>query len=198
MWNCEYFFSQKCCVQVKSVLSRKSISEGYTSRKCLRTTFLFKIALQYTLELWRYCNIWRSSLLNHVDSSCSYWRVYFFMWILGLAIELCRFYCVGQANKKKAIFIQCTSAVFITWIGASLALNTITFGACSFPLVHKWCCVALKVLGISEEPGGVSDELHEVHHLSHLPPLPLHCGVCTAGHAALWWQVTHWWPVAAM
>lgn len=42
-----------------------------------------------------------------------------------------------------------------------------------------------QVLGSSSKPGGVSAELHEVHHQSALPPLPLHRGVCLAGDAAV-------------
>ena len=110
-------------------------------------------------------------------------------------IQLCSFYLCWTSKKKKAIFIQYTSAVVITWIGASIALNQVTFWACH---LFELYVVALKVLGVSKEPGGVSDELHEVHHLPHLPPLPLHRGVCTAWHAALRWQVTHWWPAEAM
>lgn len=48
---------------------------------------------------------------------------------------------------------------------------------------------SLQVLGISEEPGGVIDELHEVHHQPTVPALPLHCGLRSAGHAAVWGQV---------
>lgn len=50
--------------------------------------------------------------------------------------------------------------------------------------------VPLKVLGVSEKPGGVFDELNEVHHLPHLPPLPLHRCLCTAWNAALRRQVS--------
>ena len=48
----------------------------------------------------------------------------------------------------------------------------------------------LKVLEFFAESGGVSAELHEVHHQSALPPLPLHRGVCSPGHAALWGTVS--------
>lgn len=43
-----------------------------------------------------------------------------------------------------------------------------------------------QVLGLLEEPGSVSVELHEVHHQLALSPLPFHCGLCSAWHAALW------------
>lgn len=54
----------------------------------------------------------------------------------------------------------------------------------------KWPSVPLKVLGISEKPGGVSDELNEVHHLPHLPPLPLHRRLRTPWNATLRRQVS--------
>lgn len=42
-----------------------------------------------------------------------------------------------------------------------------------------------QVLGVSKEPGGVSYELHEVHHQFALPPLSLHRGIRSAGNAAV-------------
>lgn len=47
-----------------------------------------------------------------------------------------------------------------------------------------------QVLGVSEEPGGVFVELHEIHYQFTLPPFPLHCGLCSAGHAAFWRTVS--------
>lgn len=47
-----------------------------------------------------------------------------------------------------------------------------------------------QVLGSSSKPGGFSAELHEVHHQFALPPLPLHCGVCLVGDAAVWRTVS--------
>lgn len=57
-----------------------------------------------------------------------------------------------------------------------------------FPLT--WHFVTVKVLGVSEEPCCLSDELHEVHHLPHFPSLPLHRCLRAPWHAALRWQVT--------
>ena len=94
-------------------------------------------------------------------------------------------------KKKKTLFIQYTSVCSLHGLEHLFPFIQSHFEHVPYPLVFKWYCVALKVLGVSEEPGGVSDELHEVHHLPHLPPLPLHRGVCPAWHAALWWQVTH-------
>lgn len=48
----------------------------------------------------------------------------------------------------------------------------------------------VQVLGVSEEPGRISDELHEVHHQSAFPPLPFHRGFRFAWHAAVWWKVS--------
>ena len=50
-------------------------------------------------------------------------------------------------------------------------------------------CVS-QVLELPEEPGGVAAQLHEVHYQPALPPLPLHRGLCPAGHAALWRTVS--------
>lgn len=46
-----------------------------------------------------------------------------------------------------------------------------------------------QILGLSQEFGGVPHELHEVHHQPAFPSLPLHCGVCSAGDAAVWREV---------
>lgn len=46
-----------------------------------------------------------------------------------------------------------------------------------------------QVLGIPEEFGGLTDELHEVYYQPALPPLPIHCSLCLAGNAAVWRQV---------
>ena len=49
--------------------------------------------------------------------------------------------------------------------------------------------VSFQILGLSPEPGGVADELHEVHHQPAVPALPLRGSVRSAGHAALRRQV---------
>lgn len=46
-----------------------------------------------------------------------------------------------------------------------------------------------QILGLSQEFGGVPHELHEVHYQLAFPSLPLHCGVCSAGDAAVWREV---------
>lgn len=46
-----------------------------------------------------------------------------------------------------------------------------------------------QVLGIPEEFGGLTDELHEVYYQPALPSLPIHCSLCLAGNAAVWRQV---------
>lgn len=47
-----------------------------------------------------------------------------------------------------------------------------------------------QVLGLSQEPGCVPHELHEVHHQSAVPSFPLYCGVCSTGDAAFWRKVS--------
>lgn len=42
-----------------------------------------------------------------------------------------------------------------------------------------------QILGLSQEPGCVPHELHEIHHQPAVPSLSLHRGVCPAGDAAL-------------
>lgn len=54
---------------------------------------------------------------------------------------------------------------------------------------QRWCLCVGKVLGVSEEPGCVSDELYEVYHQFAFSALSLHCGLCPSGHAAVWWEV---------
>lgn len=49
----------------------------------------------------------------------------------------------------------------------------------------------LQVLELFEKSGGVSAQLHEVYHQSPVPPVSLHCGVCSAGDAALRWTVSN-------
>lgn len=51
---------------------------------------------------------------------------------------------------------------------------------------HLPSLLCSQVLGITEEPGGVSIELHEVYHQLALPSLPLHSGLRSAWHAAFW------------
>lgn len=43
----------------------------------------------------------------------------------------------------------------------------------------------LQVLELSEKSGGLSAQLDEVYHQSSVPSVSLHCGVCSAGDAAL-------------
>lgn len=47
----------------------------------------------------------------------------------------------------------------------------------------------VKVLGIPEESGCVSDELYEVHYQFAFPAVSLHFGICPSRHAALWGKV---------
>lgn len=47
-----------------------------------------------------------------------------------------------------------------------------------------------QILGLSQEPGCVPHELHEVHHQPAVPSLSLHRGVCSAGDAAVWREVS--------
>lgn len=51
-----------------------------------------------------------------------------------------------------------------------------------------------QVLELPAEPGGVPAQLHEVHHQPALPSLPLHRGLRSAGHAALWGAVSEAGP----
>lgn len=46
-----------------------------------------------------------------------------------------------------------------------------------------------QILGLSQEPGCVPHELHEVHHQPAFSSLSLHCRVCPAGDAAFWRKV---------
>jgi len=48
----------------------------------------------------------------------------------------------------------------------------------------------MQVLEFPEESGGLLAELHEVHHQFALPAVPVHCGICFAGDAALWRTVS--------
>lgn len=72
--------------------------------------------------------------------------------------------------------------------------------------ICQWCEVVFKywnlpspsvyvassqVLELAEEPRGLPPQFHEVHHQLAFPPLPLHCGVRSAGHAALWRTVSN-------
>lgn len=47
-----------------------------------------------------------------------------------------------------------------------------------------------QILGVSQEPGRVPYELHEVHHQPAVSPLSVHRGVCSAGDAAFWRKVS--------
>eukprot|EP00069_Balaena_mysticetus_P005505 bmy_04847T0 len=46
-----------------------------------------------------------------------------------------------------------------------------------------------KVLGISQEPGRLSSQLHEIHHQPVVPPFPVHRRLCPSGNATLWWPI---------
>lgn len=48
----------------------------------------------------------------------------------------------------------------------------------------------VQVLELLEKPGGLSAQLHEVHHQPAVPPISLHRGLCSLGHAALWGPVS--------
>lgn len=58
--------------------------------------------------------------------------------------------------------------------------------------LYKMCTfsASFQVLGVSEEPGRVFDELHEVHHQFALSPLPFHRGFCFVGNAAVRGEVS--------
>lgn len=47
-----------------------------------------------------------------------------------------------------------------------------------------------QILGLSQEPGCVPHELHEVHYQPAFSSLSLHCGVRSAGDAAFWGKVS--------
>lgn len=47
-----------------------------------------------------------------------------------------------------------------------------------------------QILGLSQEPGCVPHELHEVHYQPAFSSLSLRCGVCSAGDAAFWRKVS--------
>ncbi len=47
-----------------------------------------------------------------------------------------------------------------------------------------------QILGLSQEPGCVPHELHEVHYQPAFSSLSLHRGVCSAGDAAFWRKVS--------
>lgn len=49
-----------------------------------------------------------------------------------------------------------------------------------------------QVLGFLEEFGGLTDEFYEVYYQPALPPFPLHCSLCPAWDAVVWWQVSRW------
>lgn len=72
---------------------------------------------------------------------------------------------------------------------AIICLLTLLSSGCPHIELEMLHLCVVKVLGIPEEPGCVSDELHEVHYQFALPAFPLHCGLCTSGHAGLWWKV---------
>ena len=48
-----------------------------------------------------------------------------------------------------------------------------------------------QILELIEEPCGLSSQFHEVHHQLALPPLPIHRGLRSAGHAAFWRTVSN-------
>lgn len=66
---------------------------------------------------------------------------------------------------------------------------------CKTGLVLFMLCIHIvlcgKVLELFEEPGGIPAQLYEVHHQSVVSTLPLHCGLRSAGNAAIWWTVSH-------
>lgn len=47
-----------------------------------------------------------------------------------------------------------------------------------------------QVLGVSQESGRLSPQLHEIHHQPVVPPFPVHRRLCTFRNAALWWPVS--------
>lgn len=47
-----------------------------------------------------------------------------------------------------------------------------------------------QILELTEEPRDLPPKFNEVYHQLALPPLPLHCCLCSAGHAALWRTVS--------
>lgn len=55
----------------------------------------------------------------------------------------------------------------------------------------KKCVISFcQILGLSQEPGCVPHELHEVHYQPAFSSLSLHCGVRSAGDAAFWRKVS--------
>lgn len=50
--------------------------------------------------------------------------------------------------------------------------------------------LSCQILELFKEPCCFPPELNEVHHQLALPPVPLHCGLCLAGDAALWRTVS--------
>ncbi len=59
-----------------------------------------------------------------------------------------------------------------------------------FLVRYLFTCPPPQVLGSSSKSGGLSAKLHEVHHQFALSPLPLHCGLCFVGDAAVWRTVS--------
>lgn len=55
---------------------------------------------------------------------------------------------------------------------------------------HPTSGLCWQVLGISQEPGGLSSQLHEIHHQPAVPPFPVHRRLCTFGNAAFRWPVS--------
>lgn len=56
--------------------------------------------------------------------------------------------------------------------------------------VQKDVISLCQILGLSQEPGCVPHELHEVHYQPAFSSLSLHCGVCSARDAAFWRKVS--------
>lgn len=51
---------------------------------------------------------------------------------------------------------------------------------------HPTSGLCWQVLGVSQEPGRLSSQLHEIHHQPVVPPFPVHRRLRTFGNAALW------------
>lgn len=77
------------------------------------------------------------------------------------------------------LFVRCPFVSDVAFIWIMSLLSPSGFAASS------------QILELAEEPRGLPPEFHEVHHQLALPPLPLHRGLCSAGHAALWRTVSN-------
>lgn len=66
---------------------------------------------------------------------------------------------------------------------------------CCSTIPHNCFCsyvvaASSQILELTEEPRDLPPKFNEVYHQLALPTLPLHCCLCSAGHAALWRTVS--------